>query len=153
MKPFCYLVPCRSEKQKRGLVRALLDLSNVLRVTDHGPHIKVISTKRIARLRGARFILVPDRTKHWDVRYWDFAMTIARHAQRRRQRPRDAFGVIVHYLCNLWGLAEIETLAAIIAGRAHVEHTVTDEQAHGWELRHLRVAERLARTKKSANAR
>lgn len=133
----CYLVRVRSADKKRLMV-VMAKNDNVLRVTDHGPHVKVVSRGPLTPLKGLTFTKVPDKTKHWDVMYWDFAMQVFRRAIKKRQKPDMAIGVLVHYLCNLMGQPEELLLRKLAANRAYIDAAISDEEAHGWEMKALR---------------
>ncbi len=142
----CYLGVC-GPGLKQKIKRALLGVEGVYRITDHGGHIKINTTKPLPPVRGLRTILVKDRTTHWDAEYWDFAMSVFRRATTKHQRPEKAFGVMVHYLCNLFGLPEVEVLNMLAAQRVFIDATWTDERAHGWELKELAKLKSQERTK------
>ena len=137
LKTSCYLGYC-AQRDKPRVVKALLSNAAVVRVTDHGPHLKVITKRRLPKIRGFDPRLVLDKTTHWDVKYWDFAMAIARHITTKRQSPHDAIGVLNHYLCNVLGLPEPELMDFLASGNRYIQKAYTDEQAHGWEIKALR---------------
>lgn len=138
-RQLCYI----AVSQRRKLaIRALLDRANVVRVTDHGTHLKIITRGALAPMKGLTVEQVRDRTTHWDVRYLDFAMEVVRHGNRRKQDPAKTIGVLVHYLANLWGLPESQLLDMLAAQRAYVSAAYTDEEAHGWELPAVRRLQR-----------
>lgn len=142
MKEYCYLALCGP---KRKTISALLRDTNVLRVTDHDSHIKVVTRRPWKVPDGIVAERVKDQTTHWDVEYWAFAMMIARHTQSKRQDPAQAFKVMVHYLANLWVLPEAEFCEWVAAGRRYLSAAVSDEEAHGWELP---IVERLKARKR-----
>lgn len=139
----CYLGICLRNKQ--DVKRALLNVPGVYRITDHGGHIKINTTKRLPTIRNLRTVLVRDRTKHFDARYWDFAMEAFRHAEKRKH-GRQPLGIMIHYLCNLFGetTSEAAYLAMAAAQRAYIDATVSDEDAHGWELPYVQALRKAA---------
>jgi hypothetical protein len=141
MKSLCYLGTCDRGTQQ-AVKRALLRVPGVFRITDHGPHIKINTAKRLPAVRHLKAVQVPDKTTHWDVAYWDFAMAAFRRATTKRQAPHRVIGVMLHYLCNLFGVPESELLDMLAAERRYLERAVTDEEAHGWEMRALNKARR-----------
>lgn len=122
---------------------ALLRNPSVRRLTDHGTHLKVHTTKALPSIRGFRTILTKDHTTDWDSFYWEPAMVIARHVVKRRHPTSDALGVIVHYLALLLGVPEAEFCDLTAARRRWLNATLSDEEAHGWELTALRKAQLL----------
>lgn len=130
----CYLGRYQNKDRDR-IMRALMAAKFVITITDHGPHLKVI-TRRGAppRVVGVSWRFVKDRTTHWDRKYWDFAMAVGRHATLNRRDKMTSLRVMIHYLFNLFGLPEAEALELIAAERRYLIATVTDRQAHGWEL-------------------
>lgn len=135
LKGKCYIgITDRMQWTKRRLLKC----RGVYRITDHGTHLKVNTTRRLPRIAGFRAVLVRDRTTHFDPRYWDFAMAAFRRATSRRHGGEQAIGVMVHYLYNLFGLPEAAHLDVLAAGRRYIDATVTDEQAHGWELPYVK---------------
>jgi hypothetical protein len=138
---WCYLAVA---KRPQAAKVALLRLPYVTRVTDHGTHLKIRSTKRLPAIGGVRGLKVRDRTTHQlDGTYWDFATAAFRHAVRHKHPSATALSVMVHYLYNLFGLPEAEHLAVLAAHRQYLNRVVTDEQDHGWELTALRKAKLL----------
>lgn len=137
LKGKCYLgVTRRPQWTKRRLLAVL----GVYRITDHGPHLKINTTKALPRIAGLRTILVRDRTTHFDARYWDFALDAFRHATKKRHTSTQAIGIVIHYLYNLFGLPEAEHLDVLAANRHWINATMTDMEAHGWEIVALRKA-------------
>lgn len=133
----CYLGTC-SNKDKPRIFRQLAEWEAVVRITDHDEHIKVISTGPLPEIEGWNRIKVRDKTEHWDVKYWDFAMTIFRYMLKKHQNPVIAIDVLVHYLCNLSLMPESAYLNMLSANRRWIDLTVSDEEDHGWELEALK---------------
>lgn len=135
MKGKCYIGICRPAN-KATIKRLLAETPGVYRVTDHGSHLKVNSRKPLPSIVGFVVELVADQTTHFDAKYWDFAMAAYRHATRKEHEPRRALGVMIHYLNNLFldGTPEGEYMVDAGLRRIQLDRTVTDEQAHGWEL-------------------
>jgi hypothetical protein len=135
----CYLFDTRGSVggYHEKLKRDLLQRPGVYRITDHGTHLKVNTTKPLPAHWEA--VLVKDQTTHWDATYWDFALAAFRHSVKRGHDSKKAVGVLIHYLCNLYGFytTEAELLELLAAGRRWTDKTVTDEAAHGWELKAL----------------
>lgn len=140
LKGKCYL---GVTKRPQWTKRRLLKVAGVYRITDHGPHLKVNTTKPLPPIPGFRAILVRDRTTHFDATYWDFALAAFRHATRKRHAASQAIGVVVHYLYNLFGIPEAEHLDVLAANRRWINATMTDMDAHGWEIVALRKAKLL----------
>lgn len=135
----CYLGVCRGDKEK--IKRRLVAIPGVYRITDHGSHVKVNTTKPLPAVRGFRAIRTRDRSTHWDVKYWDFCMDAFRYATKKRH-DRKALDVLLHYLVNLFGEGdrEEEFYAMLAANRRWINRAWTDERAHGWEITALRKA-------------
>lgn len=131
----CYLGVCsRSEKQR--IKRQLVLTPGVYRITDHGAHLKINTSKTLPPVRGLRVSQVVDETTHWDVRYWDFAVAAFKHASARGH-DQYALRVMIHYLCNLFGVNdEAMFFARLAVKRARLDAKLTAKAAHGWELRH-----------------
>jgi hypothetical protein len=134
----CYIGVCHSRSKAR-IKRELVCRPGVYRVTDHGGHIKINACSPLQPVKGLRTVLVKDETTHFDVRYWDFATDAFRHATKKGHHPRRALGIMIHYLNNLFlvGMEEGDYLITHGLKRIQLERSVTDEQAHGWELPHV----------------
>ena len=130
----CYLLTV-PRRYKQAAKNRMARLSCVARITDHGGHIKVIASKQPPRQKHCGpWVEAEDETTHWDVKYWDFAMAVYRRSLKRGQAPAESMGVMVHYLCNLFGLPEQALLSKLFYDRAFVDAWLTNEEAHGWEL-------------------
>lgn len=143
-RPRCFIAIVNGSK--RGAIQGLLRYERVLRVTDHGSHIKIVVRGALPKVCGVHAMAVRDRTTHWDVRYWDFATEIARHTWTKGQEPHRSIAVLLHYLANIFVLPEAELLDMIAANRRFVGAAVTEEEAHGWELPYL---QKLYKTRKA----
>lgn len=141
-----YLIPLEPYEDEVPLKRRLARCPGVYRITSHGGHLKVNSLLPLKLKR--EVVVVPDQTTHWDPKYWDFAMRAFRYAVRKGHDNNRALSVMIHYLCNLFvarRYGEAEYLAAAGLARARLEATMTEEEAHGWELAALRRAKKRHR--------
>ena len=69
-------------------------------------------------------------------------MAAFRRSVERKQDAR-ALGVMLHYLCNLFGVRDEPMFYARLAvRRAAFDARVTGRVAHGWEYRHLKQLRR-----------
>ena len=141
----CYIAICEPPKAKQRIKAALALQRGVVRVTDHGEHIKINTTRALRPVPGLLAAEVRDQTKHFDVRYWDFAMEAYRHSLRQKHTREQMLGVMFHYLANLLGVPEPEWCERESAGRRYLNASVTDEEAHGWELPHVARLQKILR--------
>jgi hypothetical protein len=133
----CYIACCARRDVQR-IKRRLALSPGVYRITDHGSHLKINTTKPLPSIRGLRSVKVTDQTTHWDAAYWDFAMAAFRRSARLRQNPARAIGVTIHYLANLFGIAdEAGFFFEQARSRIELDARITDEQAHGWEFQYV----------------
>ncbi len=138
----CYIGIC-AKGQKNRVKRALARLDVVYRITDHGSHLKVKANGPLPTIRGFRTVLAPDKTKHWDEAYWDFAHAAFKRCTQRRQNPKMALAVMIHYCFNLLGTgSETRYLANMAKRRAKSARRITDKMAHGWEFPHVQALKR-----------
>lgn len=144
MRSFCYLVvPFRgsvTKEWKTRVKRWAIKTPAVYRVTDHG-FLKLKTSEPVCVPR-SRWMIVEDRTKHWDENIWTMAMDVWRYARLARRSEAKVIGVLVHYLLNLRGVDETKwfTRMAKARKRLNASRRGTAMVDHGWEIKELRKA-------------
>ena len=135
----CYLGVCSRNRQE---VKAELVLRGAYRVTDHDTYLKVLHVVEPS-VDGFRCIKVEDKTKHWDETYWNFAMDAFRYAGSKGHDYK-ALDVTIHYLCNLFGVAETEYYSYLVEKRRFIDATFKDDDGtpsgYAWEIAELKKA-------------
>jgi hypothetical protein len=79
--------------------------------------------------------LVYDATVCSDWQYWDFAMEAYRYCTARDHAEKIGLAVMIHYLCNLFGVYDVEGPFLCQLGLNRKANTAAGEWAsHGWEM-------------------